>query len=271
MSNRSSLAMPVNKFLPLHELLLKLGNSSQEGQMIPSPGLAETELNSERFLYKSGLSCPWHEVMTETNACSSATTTRLCYTVLDLCCQHYKIPLVGGKHIPRSVQTDPVGKEWAIPDIKPRVLRNSVVRKPGEFTSEDVRLKTTDVKEEIVFEEGKAGADAPEMKCNVVKNMLPPGTISDYMGAVTESVSNVTLSDCSTDTEFVSMDSISDVVPKRQVQAPVVVKGLGRGSVLPGRKMSRLAATFPGVDKSDLVREKRSPCDSSEKEAAEKY
>ena len=200
--------------------------------------------------------------MTETNTCTSATTTRLCFTVLDLCCQHYKIPLVGGKHIPRSVQTDPVGKEWA---------RNSVVRKPGEFTSEDVRLKTTDVKEEIVFEEGKAGADAPEMKCNVVKNMLPPGTISDYMGAVTESVSNVTLSDCSTDTEFVSMDSISDVVPKRQVQAPVVVKGLGRGSVLPGRKMSRLAATFPGVDKSDLVREKRSPCDSSEKEAAEKY
>ena len=88
-SNRSSLVMPVNKFLPLPELLFNLGNSSKEGQMIPSPGLAERELDSERFLYKSGLSCPWHEVMTETNACTSATSTRLCYTVLDLWCQYY--------------------------------------------------------------------------------------------------------------------------------------------------------------------------------------
>ena len=81
------------------------------------------------------------------------------------------------------------------------------------------------------------------------------------MGTVTESVSNVTLSDCSTDTEFVTMDVINDVVPKPQVQAPVVVKGLGRGSVLPGRRMSRLAATFLGVDKSDLVGGEMNPCD----------
>ena len=35
------------------------------------------------------------------------------------------------------------------------------------------------------------------------------------------------------------------------VHAPVVVKGLGRGAVLPGRRMSRLAATFLGVAKTD--------------------
>ena len=50
-STRSSLEMPVNKFLPLPELLFNLGNSSKEGQMIPSPGIAKRELDSERFLY----------------------------------------------------------------------------------------------------------------------------------------------------------------------------------------------------------------------------
>merc|ERR1719431_1956960 len=137
-SNRSSLVMPMNKFLPLPELLFNLGNSSKEGHMIPSPGLAERELDSERFLYKSGLSCPWHEVMTETNTCTSATSTRLCYTVMDLCCQYYKIPLVGGKHIPKTVETDPVGKEWVMPEVKARVVRNrnSEVRRPGEFAPE---------------------------------------------------------------------------------------------------------------------------------------
>ena len=60
--------------------------------MIIAVGIAERELDSERFLYKSGLSSPWHEVMTETDACTSATTTKLCFTVLDLCCQFYRIP-----------------------------------------------------------------------------------------------------------------------------------------------------------------------------------
>ena len=114
--------MPLIKFLPLPELLLKLANSSKEGEMMPFVGIAERELDSERFLYKSGLSCPWHEVMTETDACTSATTTKLCFTVLDLCCQFYRIPLISGKHIPRSVEMEtetgpgPVGKVWAMPE-----------------------------------------------------------------------------------------------------------------------------------------------------------
>jgi len=53
--NRSSLRMPVIKFLPLPELFYKLANSSKEGEKIPSAGITESELNSERFLYKSGL------------------------------------------------------------------------------------------------------------------------------------------------------------------------------------------------------------------------
>ena len=143
-STSSSLVMPVTRFLPLPELLYRLANSSKEGPMIPSSGVSERELESERFLFKSGLSCPWHEAMTETNTCSSATSSRLCFTVLDLCCQYYGVTLVGGKHMPRAVETDPVGKDWNLPMVKPRVVsRNTVVRRPGEFASQDVRLTLT--------------------------------------------------------------------------------------------------------------------------------
>jgi len=188
--------------------------------------------------------------MTETDACTSAAATKLCYTVLDLCCQHYKIPLISGKHVPRTVEVDPVGKEWAIPEVKTRVFRNSVVRKPGEFASEDVRLRNIDTKERGL--EGTGGVEVSsenEKKATIVKNLLPQGTISDYMGELTESVSKLSVSVCSSDTDFVTMGSLSDVLdPKPQIQPPVVVKGIGRGAVLPGRRMSRIAANFQDVD-----------------------
>ena len=257
-SNRSSLEVPVIKFLPLPELLFRLGNSSKEGQMIPSVGVAEGELDSERFLYKSGLCCPWHEVMTETNNCTSATTRRLCYTVLDLCCQYYKIPLISGKHIPRTVETDPVVKEWTMPKVRTGLIRNTVPRRAGEFVSEDVRLRRIDDKidkdERIVEGKLKVGNEALEIAANIDQNMKPPGTISEYIGAVTESVNNLSmLSECSSDADLITMSSISEVAPKSNEQVPVVVKvnGIGRGSVLTGRRFSRLAANFSAVGKCD--------------------
>merc|ERR1719233_2662934 len=66
-----------------------------------------------------------------------------------------------GKHVPRTVEVDPVGKEWAMPEIKARVYRNSVVRKPGEFASEDVRLRKNDTKEEKGLE-GTGGVEGYE-------------------------------------------------------------------------------------------------------------
>ena len=45
---RSSLANPVKKFLNLTELFFKLVNSSQNGIVVPSRGILEGELNSER-------------------------------------------------------------------------------------------------------------------------------------------------------------------------------------------------------------------------------
>ena len=74
------------------------------------------------------------------------------------------------------------------------------------------------------------------------------------MGDLTESVSKLSVSECSSDTDYVTMGNFSDVVDlKPQIQAPVVVKGIGRGAVLPGRRMSRIAATFPDVDNCNSV------------------
>lgn len=260
----SSHIMSSVMFVPLPELLYMLANKSQEGIMIPTPGVAERELESERFLYKSGLSCHWHEAMTETNTCSSATVCRLSFTVLDLCCQHYKIPLVSGKHIPKTVETEPLGKEWLVGKTNPIVrTRNSTIRKPGGFVSEDVRFREEAEEEKDVGVKASVGEMvnpieaiqkySVKVKQEMNKDMMQAGTISDYMGEVTESVGNISVSDCSTDSEFVTLDSISQVSaapPMARMHPSVVVKkGVGRGSVLPGRRPSRLAATFPGMGK----------------------
>jgi len=261
----SSYIMSSIMFVPLPELLFMLANKSQEGLMIPTPGLAERELESERFLYKSGLSCRWHEAMTETNTCSSATVSRLAFTVLDLCCQHYKIPLVSGKHIPKTMETEPLGKEWLVGKTTASVrTRNTVVRRPGGFASEDVRFREEPVEEHKVVAGGSNVGEkvnpieaiqkySQKVKQEMNKDLMQAGTISDYMGAVTESVGNLSVSDCSSDSEFVTLDSISQVSaapPMARMHPSVVVKkGVGRGSMLPGRRPSRLAATFPGMEK----------------------
>ena len=61
-----------------------------------------------RFQYKKGLSCAWHEAMTDTDTCTSATASRLVYTMLDLCCQHYGVRLEAGKHVPKDMDVRPV-------------------------------------------------------------------------------------------------------------------------------------------------------------------
>ena len=47
-SERRSLENPVKKFMELPELFYQLVNSSQHGMEVPSRGLIERELNSER-------------------------------------------------------------------------------------------------------------------------------------------------------------------------------------------------------------------------------
>ena len=72
----------------------------------------------------------------------------------------------------------------------------------------------------------------------VAEEMQHAGTISDYMGNMSMG------SDSSLESEFVTLDSISQA----SVQPAVVVKkGVGRGAVLTGRRISRMAATFQGV------------------------
>jgi len=258
----SSYVLSSIMLVPLPELLYILANKSQEGIMIPTPGVAERELESERFLYKSGLSCRWHEAMTETNTCSSATVCRLAFTVLDLCCQHYKITLVSGKHIPKTMETEPLGKDWLVGKTTASVRSRNTVRRPGGFASEDVRFREEPEEDKKVVAGGSVVGEkvnpvdaiqkySEKVMQEINKDMVQAGTISDYMGAVTESVGNLSVSDCSSDSEFVTFDSISQVSaapPMAKMHPSVVVKkGVGRGSVLPGRRPSRLAATFPGV------------------------
>jgi len=45
------------------------------------------------------------------------------------------------------------------------------------------------------------------------------------------------------------MDSVSKVGAYKENVASVIVKGVGRGKVLPGRRFSRIAANFHGLEK----------------------
>jgi len=265
-AHRSNRVTPAIQILSLPELLFRLVKRSGEGNVLPSTNMAEIELEKERFLYQAGLSCAWHENMTDTNTCTSATVWRWCFTVLDLTCQHYKIPLVSGKHIPVSVETEqkPGAQVWSVgvPSKTKSVVRNTT-RRPGGFVSEDVRFKNEvmdekikidpEVKEQVatVDKSIKVQEHIEEVKLRVSKDMQQAGTISDYIGAVSDSMGNLSISsDSSSESEFITLDTISQASsishPSSSIQPAVVRKGLGRGTVLPGRRFSRLAATFPG-------------------------
>jgi len=246
-SNRSNVVMPSITFLPLPELLFGLANRSEVGAVLPSASVAERELESERYLYKPGLSCPWHEAMTDTNCCSSAIAWRLSFTIMDICCQHYGIPLVPGKHVPKSAETDTEGKEWAFPESRVGVpSRNAVIRKPGDFNAVDVRFK---VDNQNVNSNAK---DVMDKNANKQPNGVMPeenvfhhtaGTITDYLDGAVESVGNLSVSSrCSSDEEYISMDTISQA----SVESSVNRTGIGRGAIMRNRRGFRLAATFPG-------------------------
>ena len=76
---RAGLVLPSLSLLPLHVLLQQLAPDS-----VPSSGVAEVQLERERFRYTLGLLCPWHRAYTDTDSCSAATVRRQAYTVLDL-------------------------------------------------------------------------------------------------------------------------------------------------------------------------------------------
>ena len=65
-----------------------------------------------RFQHKKGLSCAWHEAMTDTDTCTTAVASRLVFTMLDVCCQNYGVQLVAGKHVPQDMLIEPVEKVW---------------------------------------------------------------------------------------------------------------------------------------------------------------
>ena len=54
--------------------------------------------------------------MTDTGTCSSASSYRLVYTILDICCQQYGVKLVGGKHVPLDMELRPMDEVFVEED-----------------------------------------------------------------------------------------------------------------------------------------------------------
>jgi len=247
-SLRSNLHYPAFELLPLNELLLRLANNSGKGKKLPSAGVAESELEKERFLYKSGISCQWHETMTETELCSSAIAWRLCFTILDLCCQHYGITLLPGKHVPLASETQP-GAEWKCYGVEPRSKSSvsRVLRRPGEFASEDVRYKSIEKKEDVIVQTEKFNMEKIYAKVNYCGSESV-GTIAGFMGALTESTANLSLDSQSSLEDYVTIDSMSQNSGTADSYSMVKSQKDKQefGSVKRG---SRIAAMFPGLEK----------------------
>ena len=146
--------------------------------------------------------------------------------MLDLCCQHYKILLMSGRHISRSVQTEPVEQGWNMVEVgrsgwntASRQTRN-LARRIGGFASEDLRLKEAQlVEKEEQQDDGQVQAEATAGEKNkvakmhiekvlqgVAEEMQHAGTISDYMGNMSMA------SDSSLESEFdtLKVESIID-------------------------------------------------------------
>merc|ERR1719369_1046718 len=247
-ADRSNVPSLDLKILPLPQLLVRLANRSDEGTILPSANIAEIELEKERFLYQGGVNCLWHEAMTDTMKCSSATVWRWCFTVLDICCQHYKISLVHGKHVPKGLNADKVVvQEWDMGGNGSNRQGKYAVRKPGEFVSQDIRYKENvlddrEVKPQDIDPEKDTLQDTG-MKANMVVDRelyeTETGTISDHIGkmSISDYIGKMSvMSDSSSDSEFVTLDSISVVTAKqkekKEEQTGVVERryGAGRGS-----------------------------------------
>ena len=71
-------------------------------KFLPFESVAERELEKEMFLFQPGMNCAWHEETTETCHCCSAHVRSWTFTMLDVCCRRYHIPLMPGTHSPLS-------------------------------------------------------------------------------------------------------------------------------------------------------------------------
>ena len=247
LADRSACELPAILFLPLAELFFWLANSSLKGSIFPSVAVAERELESERYLYKPGLSCPWHDAMTDSNYCSSSIAKRQCFTILDLSCQFYGIPIVPGKHIPEDMDTEVQCHEWTCGSDK-RSTKD--FKKPGDFNAVDIRVtsisnegKKENVCQGISRAEPKVATLAEISRQFEYVDYQAAGTISEFMAGLTNSVGNLSMSSrTSSESDFVTMDSVSQVSESSQISGR---KSENRGVAIRSKRGSRLAAVFP--------------------------
>jgi len=247
LADRSACELPAISFLPLSELFFWLANSSLKGNIFPSVAVAERELESERYLYKPGLSCPWHDAMTDSNHCSSSIAKRQCFTILDLSCQFYGISIVPGKHIPEDMDTEVQCREWTFGSDK---RSNKEFKKPGEFNAVDIRVNS--ISNERAKETVCQGSNGSEPKVATLAEISrqfeyvdyqAAGTISEFMAGVTNSVGNLSMSSrTSSESDFVTLDSVSQVSESSQISGR---KSENKGVSIRSKRGSRLAAVFP--------------------------
>ena len=67
---------------------------------IPFESLADREFEVERFIYQANMNCAWHQEVTDTSHCSSGRVRSWVYSLLDVCCPRYEIPLLPSSHLP---------------------------------------------------------------------------------------------------------------------------------------------------------------------------
>jgi len=138
MTTRSSLEDLGIQILHLNELLYRLMGD----EYIPGPLVAMAQYERERFLYNSGLCCPWHEDNTDTVHCSESLVKRWTYTILHFTNNKFETDIVDEKHVPRGTQNQEIEAShviWETTNERKRIREF----KYGEngFPSSDIRYR----------------------------------------------------------------------------------------------------------------------------------
>jgi len=141
LTTRSQLPDLGIQMLHLPELLYRLMGD----EYIPGPLVAMAQFEKERFLYNSGLCCPWHEDNTDTVHCSESLVKRWTYTILHFTCDKFETEIIDGKHVPPGTQNQEIEASHVIweTENKRNPIREHSYGENG-FPSSDIRYRGRD-------------------------------------------------------------------------------------------------------------------------------
>ena len=165
--SRAGLPPPLLTLLPLAHLFSAL-------RPVLTPGLAEVQLQRERFLYSPGLSCAWHTSRTESLACCVAVARRAVYCLLELVCPQLDIQLLPGRHLPdQGEEKREEEDEWE-PETMPAVVK-VVKDRGGLFGATDIRCREQEMAQQVeepVFKQPPGRGRAKVVLSREMKVML---------------------------------------------------------------------------------------------------